>query len=253
MKILKTFSLLSIINLLFFSCNLHNNDKDALVQIEAIDTYTNSDLWRLIGEADSIINSRNKGDSKTENSYPLISVLSHNVKQDINGNWVVSISSVFGYALTTDTSKVIKLLNQSGIFPKDIKYEWLPSGNVPELLSLIALKKNGSKVTLENKDIESIVIAAGDASQVNGIEGLQQYLTSSIRKVNIYLNEKGIDKIKQLKNDDAVLLRININKRNFIVSQIVEQIGNGITLDENITKEFTDSIRLFYPSLTLEE
>jgi hypothetical protein len=242
-----------IYSLGFTACSNHqSSNKDEPLQIEIAEPYSNQDLIVSIFQTDSLLDQNNAIKGESKKSHPLLNLLRPNIVPDKSGMFLVSVSTIIGYAGAKDTAAVENHLKQSPVMPKDAIYEWLLHDPAQEY-ALVAHKTNETRVILSNPEVEYIRSEQGDNSTVSGLKGLFKTSTGSNTIIRIKLNPSGIRKITGRISSDALLLKIDIGNRTFKFSQPTDQIQDGILITQAVNQSFIDSIEKMYPILSSKE
>ena len=101
---------------------------------------------------------------------------------------------------------------------------------------------------LDISDIKCINIEKNNHQLDYEDENDRQNFKDSENTIIIKLKKNAFAKIKELKQNKNVLIRLTICKRTFILSLPFNKIKNGIYIKDNISYTYAEELRLTYPS-----
>jgi hypothetical protein len=219
--------------------NLVNEDKN-IFKIEINDAYTCLDLTHRFIDLNNSLSALNDSLMKLNKmSNPLLRILILN----FDDQFMIKSSVYQGFVLTSDTLKLIQLLNQNSFISEGFTYEWKQLKD--SILGLIIHKKNERKIEINISEIKYIKIIKNNELLKVDYENYKD----SENIILIELNDNVLNKIKALNQKGDLYIRINLCNRTFILSMLYEKIKKGIYIMDNISDSFANELRSKFNSI----
>ena len=254
--------------LLLLACCSIKSKSPAKIDFVISETYKQEEILPLLAQADFLSDSLNAAAFvKSQN------ILTDNVSDtsniDINGYLKVvrmnalfkrfepnittfakeapfKKSSILGFSQNADTAAVSAILTHSGLFKKDIVFEWVPCQNPfwgpytdegnKSYSALVALKPSTHIITLETKDVAEVKIQQTGASRfwkfMDKLRGTDEYALS------ITFKEDSIARIKSIFPDDTPLLvRYRNRDREIYYSATPDEMAAGAIIGNEFRRK----------------